>query len=69
MYACGCRCCRKPSTISLEYSECPYMATVGTYEQQTIHGAVAIAKQRKVQLMKNEVFAQQIKRDSLYAAR
>ena len=67
-YACACRCCRELGKISTDYSACPFMATVGAYEQQTIHHEKGVAKQRTVQLMKTELFAKLIKADSLYAA-
>ena len=67
-YACACRCCRELGKINTEYSTCPFMVTVGAYEQQTIHHEKGVAKQRTVQLMKTELFAKLIKADSLYAA-
>ena len=67
-YACACRCCRELRKINTDYSKCPFMVTVGAYEQQTIRHEKGVAKQRTVQLMKTEIFAQQIKQDGLYAA-
>ena len=43
------------------------MNTVGKWQQQTIHSAVNVPKQRQVQLLATKVFASIIKADSLYA--
>ena len=67
-YACACRCCRELHKIGTDYSKCPFIVTAGAYEQQTIHHEKGVAKQRTVQLMKTEIFAQQIKPYGLYAA-
>lgn len=67
-YPCACATCRKCESIHVEFDSCPFMATVGRWQQQTIHAAANVAKQRKVQLVSTKIFGMGIKPDSLYAA-
>ena len=67
-YACACRTCREPSSVSVEYASSPNMTTVGRFVQQTIHGAVNIVKQKKAQKLSTVDFARKIAADSLYGA-
>ena len=60
--------CRKPGVASEEYSQCPYMSTVGRWRQQTIHAAEGVAAQRRVQLEDIKDFRSKIKPNKLYAA-
>ena len=67
-YPCACRKCTDPIAVSIDYSSCPNMDTVGCFVQNPIHGAVNVVKQRYVQRLKVADFARQIKAESLYAA-
>jgi hypothetical protein len=67
-YACACRKCSEPSSVSVEYSSCPNMTTVGSFVQQTIHGAVNIVKQKTAQREDSKIFAGRMTADSLYGA-
>ena len=67
-YSCACSQCRELSNISIDYKACPYMSTVGRWQQQTIHSVVSVPKQRQKQLLDTKVFGASIKANTLYAA-
>ena len=54
--------------MSEEYSSCPYMTTVGKFQQQTIHEATGVTRQRQVQLATVQIFGRGIEAGRLYAA-
>ena len=59
-YACACRSCREISAVNLEYAACPHLSTVGSFQQQTIHQATNVTKQRQKQLVDAKTFASQV---------
>ena len=67
-YACACRTCCQPSSVSVDYSSCPNITTVGRFLQQTIHGAVNIVKAKKDQRLQTADFARKIVPDHPYGA-
>jgi hypothetical protein len=67
-YACACRMCREPSSVSVEYTNCPNMTTVGRFVQQTIHGAVNIVKAQTDKRLQTADFARKIEPEHLYGA-
>ena len=68
IYPCVCRRCREPSAVRSEYASCPYMTTVGKFQQHAIHEATGVTRQKQVQKAKVEVFGRGIVPDHLYAA-
>ena len=67
VYACACRSCRAPTAVSTEYTACPHMSIVGSFQQQTIHPAVNVPRQRQKQLLDAKTFATQLLADHVYA--
>ena len=67
-YSCACPSCREPSTVSIDYVECPAVAAVGRWRQQFIAGKGNEAALRRVQLEDIKDFRLKIKPNKLYAA-
>ena len=67
-YSCACPACRATCTISKEFSDCPYMSTVGKWRQDTCHSGGNVTLQVKVQRQDSRIFAARMKPDKLYAA-
>lgn len=68
VYPCACPQCRERSAVSIDYSSCPNMTTVGRFVQETIHAAVNVVKKRSIQKLKTADFAKTIKVNCPYAA-
>ena len=68
IYPCVCRRCRERSAVHQEYSACPYMTTVGKFQQRTIHEASGVNHQRQIKKATAEAFGRGILADKLYAA-